>query len=150
MPGLTAAISIYGLANVKLAQGWLDDAIKLHQKCLDIRTTLDPTSFWTGVSYHKIATLIYQKDGISSATRALALVEKAVAIFKNAQAEPGLLARSLHKRSQLLDCIANTGRDQGQPENLFQRLEASAVAKEELPRLSSSEDLDKCVQFDHR
>ena len=55
-PAPTMAIPIYGLANVKLAQGWLDEAIKLHQQCLDIRKSLDPTSFWTGVSCHKTAT----------------------------------------------------------------------------------------------
>ena len=149
MPCPTAAISIYGLANVKLAQGWLDEAMELHQQCLDIRTTLDPTSFWTGVSYHKMATLVYQKDDINSATRALELLEKAVAIFKNAQAEPNLLARSLHKRSQLIG-IANAGRDQGQLENFSKHLEASAVAKAKLPRLSSTKNTDMFVQFDHR
>lgn len=97
-----------------------------------------------------MATLVYQKNGISSATRALELVEEAVAIFKNAQAEPGLLARSLYKRSQLLTCIANAGRDQGQLEDLSKRSVTSTVAKEELPRLSSAEDLDRLVQLDRR
>ena len=150
-PGLTTAISIYGLSNVKLAQGCLYEAIKLHQQCLDIRKSLDPTSFWTGVSYHKMATLVYQRDGINSASRALKLVEEAVAVFRNAQAEPGLLARSLYKRSQLLTCIANNaGHYQGQLEKVSKRLEASVVAKEEPPSVSSTENPDRLVQFDHR
>ena len=148
--GLTTAISIYGLANVKLAQGRLDEAISLHQQCLNIRKTLVPNSFWTGVSCHKIATLVYQKDGISSARQALEIVEEAVAIFTNAQAEPGLLARSQYKRSQLLTCIANAGRDQDQLEEVSRRREASTVTKEKLPTISSTEYIDSLVQFDHR
>ena len=35
-PDPSIAISIYGLANVKLAQGWLDEAKKLHQQYLGI------------------------------------------------------------------------------------------------------------------
>ena len=146
----TTAISIYGLANVKLAQGHLDEAIELHQQCLDIRKSLDPTSFWTGVSYHKMATLVYQKYCISSATRALELVEEAVAIFRNAQAEPGLLARSLYKRSQLRTCIANAGQHQSQLEKCSKRVEASVFAQEEPPIVSSTENPDRLVQFDHR
>ena len=82
------------------------NSISVYQK------SLHPTSFWIGVSYHKITIFVYQKDdGINSASRALELVKEAVVIFKNAQVEPGILARSLYKRAQLLTCIVNAGRD---------------------------------------
>ena len=121
------------------------NSISVYQK------SLHPTSFWIGVSYHKITIFVYQKDdGINSASRALELVKEAVVIFKNAQVEPGILARSLYKRAQLLTCIVNAGRDKVSLKKLPKRLEASAFAEEGLPSISSTEDLDRLVQFDHR
>ncbi len=153
------AISYYGLGNTLLAQGQLDEAMRYHQVCLDMRRELDSTTYWLGVSCHKLAVLHHRKgqDVLTADTRkgqndiAVDLLREAVANFQQAQSEPGLLARSLFKLSSILDEIGDTPDDgHGIPESHKLYREAIEEAGDALPENPTQQDYDELVQFDHR
>ena len=131
---LTTAISIHGLANVKLAQGRLDEAIEFHQQCLDIRKTL-----W----------ILLASGQVSHATRSIrkmASVQPLVSQKKPSQSsrmrkrEPDLLlAGSLYKRSQpLISCCRRRGRSRS-PVRLPRRNDQVFLQRKDLD--------DRLVQF---
>lgn len=153
------AISYYGLGNTVLAQGHLDAAMAYHQVCLDMRRELNMTTYWLGVSCHKLAVLHHQKgqNALAADTRkeqndiAVDLLREAIINFKQAQSEPGLLARSLFRLSALLLEVEDDSEDEHaiqESRELYD--EAIEAAGESFPENPTEQDYEELVQFDHR
>ncbi|KAI4105541.1 MAG: hypothetical protein LQ339_003383 [Xanthoria mediterranea] len=153
------AISYYGLGNTVLAQGHLDAAMGYHQVCLDMRRELKITTYWLGVSCHKLAVLHHRKgQGVLAVdTRraqndiAVALLREAIASFKRAESEPGLLARSLFRLSALL--LEDGGDSEDgyiiqESRQLYD--EATQALGDSFPETPTEPDYEELVQFDHR
>ncbi|CAL8577786.1 hypothetical protein XPA_003602 [Xanthoria parietina] len=153
------AISYYGLGNTVLAQGHLDAAMGYHQVCLDMRRELKMTTYWLGVSCHKLAVLHHRKgQGVLAVDMrkeqndmAVDLLREAIANFKQAQSEPGLLARSLFRLSALLLEVGDDSED-GHAIRESRELydEAIEAIGDSFPENPTEQDYEELVQFDHR
>lgn len=55
------------MGNLRLAQDKLTDGLKIHQEALQIREKITPQHFKTGLSFHKVASILYRMGNYSEA-----------------------------------------------------------------------------------
>ncbi len=144
--------TVYCYANMLYTCGDLDRSYNLHKQCLQQRITLEGKyHFMTGVSFHKVGCLDYEEGFIEDAIQNL---RSALATFRKATAEKGLLPRTCLKLGHVLEKVGTrksntTFSDEGLALQVEGKNLLSGMKVPDL-RYESNEELNSLVRATYR
>ena len=139
-------IYLYHLGNVRLAQGELNDAVKLHAQALRLRReVLGHDAHYTGLSCHKLGVLRHMQ---AAPQEAIALLQEALKIFEPVQELEADFARTSYKLGEIL-------REYGDEQAASQHIESARVIRYKLCGIAALQDetyddYDKLTAYDNR
>ena len=140
-------IHLFHLGNLRLAQKDLDGALKIHLEALIARReALGPNAPYTGLSFHKVATIRHMQG---ATTEAIDLLREALLIFDPVAELNADSARTTFKLSELL---AECG-DQSEATRCRERarrLREAVTASPSSPDETFDSDYDRLTAFDGR